>query len=154
MTYTAAKDPKVVFAEVKRSLALVERAGRIELRFCSTEATELTQANPGEGAVRLDVGLIAAEGQEVTSGTYVKADHPPMVLDARLAGGIKPAAEAGEGIEIAVIDEGEGGAEGLVWTGSEVKVEVVARTKTKICGRFHFKDSNHEARGEFNLDIP
>jgi hypothetical protein len=154
VTYTA-EDSKVLFIEVKRALALVERPGRIALRMGSTETTELGEGNPGDGAVRFEFGIIAAEGQEVTSGTYTNMDPPPPVVDARivLGGKLTAAVEGGRAGEVVVIAQ-EGGAENLVWTGAELKVEVVARTKTKICGRFHFKDESHQARGEFNLDIP
>ncbi|MCC6622346.1 MAG: hypothetical protein IT385_13875 [Deltaproteobacteria bacterium] len=144
VTFTGDKLP--AFGEVKQAGAFQARARVLHLRLANAEGANLIDG-PGDNTLRLDVSLLAPEGHEVTSGEYGRAE-PPVIASAKLVGVSAP--PAGDG-SVAVVEPEED--EGLTFQGAESKVEVIARTSDKICGRFRLVAEGREARGEFNLAL-
>jgi len=133
------------FGDVKRAGARQPRPGEVELRLANAEDADLFGATLGAGVLRLEIRLLAPVGQEVTSGTYpAEAPQPPEITSLRMSGTTPPAAEGEE--------EGRFG-DASDWAGGESKVEVIARTRDRMCGRFHLEDARHEAKGDFDVPL-
>lgn len=140
LKYTAkepdpARDP--AFESVPSTIAVVSQPGSLLVYLSGVpmasrqEFTE-KELQPNEGVLNLSLWYNGGEG-EVLSGTYAMTGEGPLLFSA--------------GVRIA------GGTTLSVSSGEASRLEVIARTPERICGRLHLEDSWRTITGEFVADI-
>jgi len=138
------------FDEVKTAGAVLPGPGQLSVRLANIAEAALDGDEVMKGTLRLDLDLVAAPGQEVTSGTYPgDGKEPPRVeavmMGAPTPGDAPPAADDCASWVECTPSTG--------WRGPNQKVEIIARTRTRVCGRFHLEEAGHQASGEFDVPI-
>jgi hypothetical protein len=134
----AADKPKS-FGEVKKVFAKQVGEGTLDVMIANHEDADFTLKTVlASGQLLLELWLHAGTGNEVRSGRYphkqagdpdtkAYAYSPVLLLPGELSTG---------------------------WDApTRAEVEVIARTKDKVCGRYTFEDSAHRVKVEFVADI-
>lgn len=138
------------FDAVKTAGAVLLGPGRVSVRLANVGEAVLTGDEVMKGTLRLDLDLTAAPGKEVTSGTYAGETKAPPLLEATMMGAPAPGDAPTAPDDCASWVECTPSAG---WSGPNQKVEVIARTRARICGRFHLEDAGHRVSGEFDVPI-
>ncbi len=140
LTYAAkeAKPDEPVFDSVKAVQAESTQVGAVTLRFANVARTgDEWRDKPleaGQGVVEIYLGLAApGPNDDVLSGTYKNEAGSPLVSSISL--------------KVA------GGTAYTVGSGGKADVEIVARTRKKICGKINAEDEWRSIKGEFVADL-
>lgn len=139
LTYTA-KEPKPespTFTEVKAIEARSSSVGSVSLKLANVARTGDEWSDkplePGEGIVEIWLGRADGGPPDILSGTYKSDGSVPM--------------SASISLKVA------GGTSYPIGSGGKGDVEVIARTRKKICGKIDAEDQWHAVKGEFVAEL-